>query len=62
MSGRNKIKSSGSLMSSEITTESGEPIPRVTDYKIEIRDHRVYAILTICDPILEIEAENYEVK
>lgn len=59
--GKIKIKSNGTLRGSEITTESGEQIPRVCDYKIEIRDHKLYAILTIRDPILEIETENYEV-
>jgi len=63
MVGKIRIKClKGTLMDTYITTESGEPIPRVTDFKIEIReDRKLYAILTIKDPILEIETENCEV-
>ena len=56
-----KIKSDGKLYSSSITTESGEEI-LCSDFRIRIMNGTVYAILTVPQPILEIETENYEVK
>ena len=61
MAGKIKIKCpKGTLMDSEITTESGEKI-HCSDFKIRIVDRRLYAIITVPQPILDIETENYEV-
>lgn len=56
-----RIKSDGKLYSSSITTEAGEEI-LCSDFTIKIINGMVYAILTVPQPILEIETENYEVK
>ena len=55
------IKSNGKLWDSKITSDSGDDI-LCSDFRIRVINGMVYAILTIPQPILEIETENYEVK
>ena len=60
MAGKIKIKSDGRFHTTEITTESGETIC-CSDFKIRVIDRKLYAIITVPQPILDIETENYEV-
>ena len=61
MAGKIKIKCpKGTLRDSEITTESGEVI-YCSDFKVEIRNRQLFAIIPVPQPILDIDTENCEV-